>query len=255
MEDKQITLRYRLIRWLVRVFSPKYRPEGTERLPEEGCVIVGNHCQMYGPIAAELYTPGRHDIWCAGEMMQREEVADYAFQDFWSQKPKAVRWFYRLLSHIIPSLSVLVFTSAHTIPVYRDARLTETFKQTLERLEQGSRVVIFPECYDRHNNIVYRFQDRFIDLARFYYRRSGKALQFVPLYLAPKLSRMVYGDPVVFQPDRPIREERERIAKELMDRITALAEELPEHTVVPYPNLPKRRWPRSLPVEVYEDET
>ena len=31
-----------------------------------------------------------------------------------------------------------------------------------------------------------------------------------------------------------------------------LAEALPEHTVVPYPNVPKREYPRSRPLEVYE---
>ena len=249
MEDKAITLRYRLIRWLVRVFSPKYRPEGTEHLPEGGCIITGNHSQMYGPIAAELYTPGLHDTWCAGEMMEKQSVADYAFRDFWSKKPKSIRWFYKLLSRMIPGLSVLVFNSAHTIPVYRDTRISETFHRTLDRLEAGSRVVIFPECYEEHNRIVHQFQDRFVDLARYEYRRTGKRLQFVPMYLAPKLGCMIYGEPVEFDPERAIKEERKRIAGLLMDRITEIAIKLPPHTVVPYPNMPKRNYPRSIPPE------
>ena len=255
MEDKKVSLLYRVIRWLVRLFSPKYSMEGTAHLPEGGCIIVGNHSQMYGPIAAEFYTPGPHDIWCAGEMMNKEEVADYAYRDFWSHKPKAVRWFFWLFSRIIPPLSVLVFNSAHTIAVYHDARLTETFHQTLAHLEAGRRIVIFPECYDRHNNIVYQFQDRFVDLARYEYRRSGKRLQFVPMYLAPKLGRMIYGEPVVFDPGRPIREERVRISDALMDRITEIALSLPPHTVVPYPNMPKRNYPKNIPTEVDKHET
>ena len=255
MQDRQVPWLYRVIRCLVRFFSPKYSIEGADNLPEGGCVIAANHCQMYGPIAAELYTPGGHDIWCVSEMMHREEVADYAFSDFWSQKPKSIRWFYRILSRIIPPLAVLVFNSAHTIPVYHDARLKETLSTTLDRLEAGSHVVIFPECNEPHNNIVYRFQDRFIDLARFYHRRTGQALSFVPLYFAPDLKRMVFGRPVVFDPARPFKEERERIAGELMDRITDIAVSLPRHTVIPYPNLPKNRRPYSLPLEVYTDET
>ena len=90
MDDKKTTWIYRVIRWLVWLFSPKYRLEGTENLPQEPCVIVGNHSHMYGPIAGELYTPGKHYVWCAGEMMHREEVAAYAYQDFWSDRKSVV---------------------------------------------------------------------------------------------------------------------------------------------------------------------
>ena len=67
MEEKKTSLLYRIIRWFVWLFSPKYRLEGAEKLPEEPCIIVGNHSHMYGPIAGELYTPGPHYIWCAGD--------------------------------------------------------------------------------------------------------------------------------------------------------------------------------------------
>ena len=75
MDDKKTTWIYRVLRWFIWLFSPKYRLEGVENLPAEPCVIVGNHSHMYGPIAGELYTPGKHYVWCAGEMMNRDEVA------------------------------------------------------------------------------------------------------------------------------------------------------------------------------------
>ena len=246
---------YRAIRRTVWMLSPKYELSGTENLPEGPCVIVGNHSQMYGPIASELYTPGPHYTWCAGEMMHREEVADYAFRDFWSSKPKAVRWFYRLLSHLITPLSVLIFTSAETIPVYHDARVISTFRTSVAKLAEGARVVIFPEHYDEHNNIVHDFQTRFVDVARFYCRKTGEELVFVPMYLAPRLKKMCFGTPVRFRSGEPIESERRRICDHLMDAVTELAVSLPEHTVVPYPNIPKRDYPKNIPLEVYSHET
>ena len=254
MEDKKTVWLYRVIRWLVRLFFPKFRIEGAENLPPEPCVIVGNHSQMYGPIAGELYTPGPHYIWCIGEMMHREEVADYAFRDFWSRKPRWNRWFFRLLSRAIPPLSVLIFTNAHTVPVYHDARVLTTFRESVARLREGNRLVIFPECYTEHNNIVHAFQERFVDVARFYYRKTGRELSFVPMYLAPRLKTITYGKPIAFHADAPIAEERERICTELMDAITAMAVSLPEHTVVPYPNIPKKDYPKNIPLEVYINE-
>ena len=254
MDDKKTSLIYKIIRWLVWLFSPKYRLCGTENLPEEPCVIAGNHSQMFGPIAGELYTPGKHYVWCAGEMMKRDEVAAYAYRDFWSAKPKGVRWFYRILSRLITPLSVCVCTTAHCVGVYHDTRLISTFRESIALLEQGSSMVIFPEHYTEHNNIVHDFQDKFVDLARFYYKKTGKALQFVPLYVAPALKTLFYGKPIRFRPEAPIAEERSRICGELMDGITELALAQPEHTVVPYPNIPKKHFPMSKPLEDYTHE-
>ena len=38
--------RYRMIYRIVRKVFPKYTLYGTEKLPDEPCVIVGNHCQV-----------------------------------------------------------------------------------------------------------------------------------------------------------------------------------------------------------------
>lgn len=115
-------------------------------------------------------------------------------------------------------------------------------------------MVIFPEHHVKHNNILYDFQDKFIDVARFYYKKTGAELSFVPMYLAPKLKKMILGTPVCFQVAAPIAEERRRICDELMEQITQIATALPEHTVIPYPNIPKRDYPKNIPLEVYENE-
>ncbi len=249
LNEKKSSWLYKIVRWLVWLFSPKYRIVGQDRLPQRPCVIVGNHSHMYGPIAGEFYTPGKHYIWCAGQMMNPKEVAPYAYQDFWSGKPKGLRWFYKLLSYLVTPVALLIFRNAHTIPVYHDTRLIRTFRDSIEKLGEGNSVVIFPECYEEYNNIVHDFQDKFVDLARFYYRKTGVALDFVPLYVAPYLSTLFYGDPIPFRPDAPIEEERKRICGALKEAITRIAREQTVHTVVPYPNVSKKDYPKSKTTE------
>ena len=231
------------IKALVRLFYPKMKVVGTENLPDMPCLVVGNHTQMNGPIACELYFPGRRYTWCAGQMMHLKEVPAYAYQDFWSHKPRYSRWFYKLLSYLIAPLSVCVFNNANTIGVYRDARGLSTFKNTVKRLCEGANVIIFPENGAEYNHIVTQFQDKFIDVARLYYKKTGKPVPFVPLYIAPALKTMYIGKPTLFDPDAPIEAERQRLCAYLMDEITAMAVELPEHTVVPYRNIPKKYYP------------
>ncbi len=245
---------YRIIRFFVWVFYPKITVEGVENLPTEPCIVVGNHTQMNGPICAELYFPGKRKTWCAYQMMYLKEVPAYAFEDFWSGKPKWTHWFYRLLSYVIAPVSACVFTNADTIAVFRDNRLLTTFKHTLSALESGENVIIFPECYDPHNHIVYQFQDRFVDVAKLHYKRTGKALAFAPLYIAPTLKKMFIGKSIDFCPDLPMEEQRRQICDYLMAEITKLADSQPLHRVVPYPNVPKREYPYNIPNRGDENE-
>ncbi len=240
---------YRFIRFWVRLVYPKTEVVGLENLPDEPCLVVSNHCQMHGPIAAELYFPGSHYIWCAGEMTHLRQVPEYAYRDFWSHKSKAVRWFYKALSYLIAPISVCIFSSAHTVPVYHDKRILATFRQTLQHLQGGSSVVIFPEHDVPHDHILCQFQEGFVDVARSYYRQTGKCLRFVPMYLAPALHKMYLGEPVVFDPEAPIRQERTRICRELMERISATACSLPCHRVVPYRNVAKSQYPYNLKLQ------
>ncbi len=240
---------YRFIKFCVRSCYPKLAVVGAENLPQEPALVVGNHSQMHGPIGCELYFPGSRYTWCAGQMMHLKEVPEYAFQDFWSHKPKSVRWFYKGLSYVIAPISVCVFNNADTIGVYHDSRIISTFKNTVKRLQEGASVVVFPECYREYNSVVHQFQENFVDIARLYYKRTGKCLPFVPLYICPEHKELHIGKPVYFDPAQPLDTQRHEICLYLMDSITQIAQALPRHRVVPYPNIAKKDYPYNRPEE------
>ena len=240
MEKKQTSTLYKIIKSLVRFFYGKMEVVGLENLPEDNAIIVGNHCQLNGPIAGELFLQDNCYIWCAGQMMDLKEVPEYAFTDFWSHKSKWTQPFYKLASYLIAPLSVCIFNNARTIAVYRDMRIMSTFKDSIKLLQQGANILIFPEKDEKHNNILYQFQENFIDIAKLYYKKTGIALTFVPMYIAPKLKKMYIGKGISYQCENSIEEERKRISKYLSDEITEIACNLPKHTVVPYRNIPKR---------------
>ena len=237
---KKTSLLFKIIKALVRLFYGKMEVAGLEDLPANNAIIVGNHTQMNGPIAGELFMPDNCYIWCAGQMMHLKEVPDYAFQDFWSQKPKWTHPFYKAMSYIIAPLAVCLFNNARTVAVYHDMRVISTFKETVNMLKEGKNFLIFPEKDEKHNNILYKFQENFIDVAKLYYKKTGMELTFVPMYIAPKLKKMYIGKGTTFHRENNINEERKRIATYLSDEITSIARNLPLHTVVPYRNIPKK---------------
>ena len=110
-------------------------------------------------------------------------------------------------------------------------------------LAEGANLVIFPEKNEPYNSILCAFQENFADLARLYYRKTGTALRFVPMYTAPALQSVHFGDPVLYNPEAPADGERKRICGELASAITEMSVSLPEHRVVPYLNIPKKGYP------------
>ena len=242
---KKIPWHFRFIRSIVKAVTPKYVSLKTENLPKQPCVIVSNHAQLYGPIATQFYSQRQTSTWCTYEMTELKEVPAYAYRDFWSLKPKWSKWIYKLFSYLVAPISVYVFKHAYIVPVYKDIRLLKTFKMSIEMLESGEDIHIFPEKAQLHNHIVCEFQDRFVDLAKLYYIKTKKKLSFVPVYLAPKISTIIYGKPIEFNPDNKPEDERARICGYLMDEITSLAESLEEHKVIPYINIKKKDYPKN----------
>lgn len=245
-KENKKSLLFKFIKATVRFFYPKMEVVGLENLPDEPCAIIGNHSQLHGPIACELFFADNFYIWCAEQMMNLKEVPAYAYKDFWSQKPKILRPFFKLVSFIIAPLSVVIFNNARTVPVYHDRRVLTTFKESLSKLQEGNNIIIFPERDKPFNNIVYDFQEGFVDVAQLYYKRTGKELSFVPLYIAPNLKKMCLGKPIKYSAGEPIAQERRRICDALMENITSIAQSLPEHTVVPYRNIPKKLYPKNI---------
>lgn len=240
---------YKFIRFWVHLLYPEISVSGKENLPDGPTVVVGNHAQMNGPIACQLYFPDKFSIWTAGEMTNLKEVPEYAYRDFWSYKPAYIRWFYKGLSYLVAPISVCIFSSADCLPVYHDSRIIATFRESVSTIHNGSRIIVFPEHLVPYNGIVWEFQDKFVDLARMYYRKYKEEINFVPMYVAPKLRTLYLGRAVKYNPEASIEDERKRISSYLMEEISEIARALPEHTVVPYPNVSKSDYPSNKSAE------
>ncbi len=248
MEPKKVMFGFKTARRLLKFFYGKKEVVGLDKIPEKNCILVGNHSQMNGPLVGEFYLPDNCYIWCAADMMKIKTVPAYAFRDFWSQKRKWTHPFYRVLSYLIAPLSIFVFCNARTIAVYRDKRVMSTFRETVAMLKGGRNILIFPERDEKHNNILYKFDENFVDVARLYYKKTGEKLVFVPYYVAPYLKKSYIGEGIEYNPENDPADERRRITEYISDEITKTARELPEHTVVPYRNIGRRRYLKNTDV-------
>ncbi len=222
---------------IVKIFYRKRKVEGLENLPEEPCVIVANHSQLHSPLSFELFVPFPRVIWCDSKMMERAEVPQYAEDNFWrdaSEKQKKRRRFW---VKKIARLVGYIFTNAHTLPVYRDARIMQTFRLTEQALLAGKNVVIFPESDVKNpdNNILFDFNLYFTDIAKIYHKKYGKILTFVPVYNCVEQRKIIIGkNHVKYNPDIKMDEQRKLLCDSLTKEITDIALSLPRHKVVQF---------------------
>ena len=95
MQPNKKPFLYRLVWGAVDMVYPEIELVGLENLPDSPSVLVGNHAQAHGPIISEERFPFPHYTWCAWQMMDKNQVSAYAYEDFWSDKPKYSQWFFR----------------------------------------------------------------------------------------------------------------------------------------------------------------
>ena len=74
----------------------------------------------------------------------------------------------------------------------------------------------------------------------------------MPMYIAPKMKAVYLGKPTRFSAEAGIDTERDRIIDYLMREITEIARALPEHTVTPYRNIPKKLYPKNTDRKEYQ---
>lgn len=234
-------LLFRIFYRVIKTFYPRFKVEYRTDLKAPGHIYVSNHAQAHGPLSLYFYFPQKRYIWVIGEMCNRKEVTAYAMEDFWRHKSKWVKWFYRLLSILILApLGSYLLRTADTVPVYKDGRLKKTINDTINRLNEGNDIIIFPEHREVLNKFINKFQINFVDVGRFYTRRTQKDLYFYPVYTCVELRKIIIGEPTKFDPNANIDEERMRIVEYLQAEITKLGESLPNHTIVPYINNKKK---------------
>jgi hypothetical protein len=190
----------------------------------------------------ELYFPAKSLTWCDAPMFDKKELKKYAYQTFWGGKPK---WFERFYITLLAPIVAYVINNADALPVYRDMRVAKTYSQSIKALKSGVNITVLPECPTEHNEIVNDFNRYFVDVARLYYKSTGKNLLFVHAYYAPSIRKTIIGKPVRFDANESIEKERNRICDYLMSEITFIAKQLECHTVVPFNNVSKKQYKKS----------
>ena len=196
--------------------------------PENPIVFLGNHAEIYGPIASALCMPVPVRFWVISKMMfNKKDVRAYLYENTFSKKTFLPVFVRKLLAWYLGWLSVNIMNSIRAIPVYRDSpmKLRQTLRESVEALENGDNLMIFPEHPEGKyvKGGISELSPGFLMLAEAWWKKSGKKLRIMPVYANGEQKTFTFGEEIRYEPENGYAAEQERILKEAYEQLAALS--------------------------------
>ncbi|MBO4848834.1 MAG: hypothetical protein J5586_06755 [Clostridia bacterium] len=230
---------FKFICFLARLVYPKARTV-CETTPDEAPgVFVCNHARIRGPVMITLDFPRPHANWIIACAMDKRGCESYAFHDVLIGESRRFKPFWRLLAKAVRVALPPILENVDSVPVYHDRRAVETLKKSAEKLESGKDLVIFAESPVGHSEYVNELQRGFVDVGRYYWKKTGKKVKYYPVYVERSNRAICIGAPIEYDPELPANEQRERVCVHLQDGVDRLARGLKKHRPVTFM---ERRW-------------
>lgn len=223
----------RLLMFVLRCAMP-HQLKGVENVQlqeDEPIVYLCNHSQLYGPVAGMLYCPGYTRPWSISELCCDVQEATAYVKRY---TLKGVNWADKTKTRVARFLAAKVLhlmQKVRSIPVFRHKprELMNTFRQSVEALQSGANLLIFPEDPDTDPDSPGYKSGRppelfrgFPMLAQVYYNRTGKRCRFMPMVCFKDGRTVSFGTEILYDPDNDPIAERDRIVQETYDQMQAL---------------------------------
>jgi hypothetical protein len=196
---------------------------------ENPLVFLGNHAEIYGPIASALCFPVPVRFWVISHMMGRSrDVRAYLYENTFSKKTYLPVFVRKLLAWYLGWLSVNVMNALRAIPVYRDSpmKLRQTLRESIDALAQGENLMIFPEHPEGKyvKGGISELSPGFLMLAEAWWKKSGKKMRMMPVFANREKRTFTFGNEIVYEPENGYASEQERILEEAYRQLSDLSE-------------------------------
>ena len=197
--------------------------------PENPVVFLGNHAEIYGPIASALCFPVPVRFWVISKMMfKKKDVRAYMYENTFSKKTYLPVFVRRLLAWYLGWLSVNVMNALRAIPVYRDSpmKLRQTLRESVDALADGENLMIFPEHPEGKyvKGGISELSPGFLMLAEAWWKKSGKKMRMMPVFANREKRTFTFGNEIVYEPENGYAAEQDRILKEAYQQLSDLSE-------------------------------
>jgi hypothetical protein len=215
--SRMFGLLYKACRLYWRTTHKRQPIYGMNNIGELPAVFIGRHQNLYGPVEIMAWVPMEFRVWTLYKFMTAKECyKHYASSTFASRKGRATLVSKAKAAVMAPLVSAFM-RSMGGLPVYRGCKnIIDTFRLSVEALSAGENLLIMPERdYRDSSSDAGELYSGFVHIAQLYCKSTGKALSFYPVYPSRENGAIYIEKPIVFDPTKPFRAERDRVIEAL----------------------------------------
>jgi len=191
---------FRFIKCILRIFKRKPKFINLGGALEDSAIYVSNHVGANGPITLELYFPKNFRFWGTYEMCGGIKARwDYLAKNYFLKKKHNSKFVSVIKASLIAPFSGLFYKGMQLIPTYTDQRMIKTIEYSLDLLDKGTNILIFPEnSSDGYHDELKEYYGGFYFLASKFYEKYQRDIKIYNMYFQRKKKTLVIDKAVSF---------------------------------------------------------
>lgn len=215
-------------RILTKLMKVKYKKPTFIYLGEEiknGGVILSNHEGTDAPMAFEMYHSAPIKMWGTGEMNSGlRKLYKYQSSVYYHEKKHWNIHLARLFCLIASPLTWLFYSGLDLISTYQDARFVKTVRESIDSINRGYNIIIYPEVSDKgYLPVLEGFHEGCVMFAEIC-KKHGIDLPIYVSYFRKSDNVYIIDSPVNYSALSANGETRAEIAQKLCDRCNELGQ-------------------------------
>lgn len=190
---------------------------------EDGSLILSNHEGTDAPMAMEMWLDKPFRIWGTHEMNSGlVKMYKYQTRVYYHEKKHWNLHLARLFCLLASPLTNLFYKGLNLISTYKDARFMKTIRESLQAVNDGYSIVVYPE--DSEKGYLEQLEDFYLGFAVFAEAalKKGVDLPVVVSYFKKKENVYVFDKGVRYSVLKAEHGDKEKVAKALLDRCNEL---------------------------------
>jgi hypothetical protein len=149
----------------------------------------------------EMNLPTFHVTWGAYQMLGSYKMRFRYLRDVLYIQKNGLGKFKATFKAMIEAIfSIYTYKGMKVLPSFPDARFRRTLQYSLECLEAGYNISLYPEDSNKgYFDEMVHFFPGFVMLSEQYYKKTGVDLPIYPMYYGRKKNKIVVGKPLFVQ--------------------------------------------------------
>ena len=214
---------FSVVKWLFKLFIKVKVESNIDNIPEKA-IIVTNHAAKMGPLVFELYYPKFNVKWGAHQMLGNYKSRFLYLRDVLYMQKLGKKKFPSTIKALFEAcFSKLMYKGIKVLPTYTDMRFMHTIRCSMDVLNSGASVMIFPEDSNKgyFDELTGAFAG-FVALAEQYFNKTGEDVPIIPAYYHKKTKKIIINPEISVQKLKAQGFNRYQIAEKVKDEINLI---------------------------------